>query len=91
MNDPVLQPKDVISIYKNTNSQFVDVYGCVNIPKHLTYKENMTLKDVMTDIQFMESDVTSQNDNSNESPVSYTESLQKGSVSVDGTYPPHED
>lgn len=88
MNDPVLQPKDVISIYKNTNSQFVDVYGCVNIPKHLTYKENMTLKDVMTDIQFMESDVTSQNDNSNESPVSYTESLQKGSVSVDGTYPP---
>ena len=36
MNDPVLKPKDIINVYKNTNSMFVDVYGCVNIPKHLT-------------------------------------------------------
>ncbi len=56
MNDPVLQPKDVISIYKSTNSEFVDVYGCINAPKHLTYVENMTLKDVLTGIQFIESD-----------------------------------
>ena len=27
VNDPLLQPKDIISIYKNTNTQFVDVYG----------------------------------------------------------------
>lgn len=85
MNDPILQPKDVISIYKNTNSQFVDVYGCVNIPKHLTYKDNMTLKDVMTDIQFMESDVSA------ERQVNATNTVQNGIVSIeeniDGGYP----
>ena len=62
MNDPVLQPKDVINVYKNTNSLFVDVYGCVNIPKHLTYISNMTLNDVMTDIQFLESDIKDTNE-----------------------------
>ena len=55
-SDPLLQPKDVISIYKKTNSDFVDIYGCINTPKHLTFVEGMTLKNVMTDIQFMESD-----------------------------------
>ena len=58
MNDPLLQPRDVITIYKNTNSAFVDVYGCINLPKHMPYISNMTLNDVMSDIQFMESDVT---------------------------------
>lgn len=58
MNDPVLQPRDVISIYKSTNSQFVDVYGCINNPKHLTYTAGMTLNDVMSDIKFLESEVT---------------------------------
>ena len=53
MNDPVLQPKDIINVYKNTNSLFVDVYGCINTPKHLTYTAGMTLNDVMTDIQFL--------------------------------------
>lgn len=75
MNDPILQPKDVITIYRNTNSQFVDIYGCINTPKHLTYKNNMTLKDVMTDIQFIESDVT------NETQVNYSETVQNGKVS----------
>ena len=58
MNDPVLQPRDVISIYKSTNSRFVDVYGCINTPKHLTYTSGMTLNDVMSDIKFLESQVT---------------------------------
>lgn len=57
MNDPVLYPRDVITIYKSTNSQFVDVFGCINIPKHLTYIKGMTLNDIMSDIKFMESDV----------------------------------
>ena len=34
-SDPQLMPKDVITIYKNTNSEFVDVYGCINKPKHI--------------------------------------------------------
>ena len=59
MNDPILQPRDVITIYKNTNSSFVDVYGCINTPKHIPYTSNMTLKDVLSDIQFMESEVSS--------------------------------
>lgn len=87
MNDPVLQPRDIISVYRNTNSQFVDVYGCVNLPKHLTYKNNMTLKDVMTDIQFLESDVTVQNkiQGNGESPVNYDQTTQKGEVCLNAT------
>ncbi len=59
MNDPILQPRDVITIYKNTNSSFVDVYGCINTPKHIPYTSNMTLKNILSDIQFMESEVSS--------------------------------
>lgn len=62
MNDPVLKPKDVISIYKSTNAQFVDVYGCINTPKHLTYINNMTLKDVISDLKFMETDAQDNED-----------------------------
>ena len=57
LNDPVLQPKDIISIYKNTNRDFVDVYGCINLPKHIPYKAGMKLSDVMSDIQFVESNI----------------------------------
>lgn len=57
VNDPVLQPKDIISIYKNTNTQFVDVYGCINLPKQLTYTQNMKLDAVLTDVQFIETTI----------------------------------
>ena len=78
MNDPVLQPRDIINVYKNTNSMFVDVYGCINMPKHLTYTANMTLNDVMTDIQFLESDVDNKDADSEakETEVAF----QKGEV-----------
>lgn len=81
MNDPVLQPRDIISVYKNTNSQFVDVYGCINMPKHLTYKPNMTLKDVLTDIQFIESDMAQ----NHESAVNYKHETQQGEVRLNAT------
>lgn len=81
MNDPVLQPRDIISVYKNTNSQFVDVYGCINMPKHLTYKPNMTLKDVLTDIQFIESDMAQ----NHESAVNYKHEPQQGEVRLNAT------
>ncbi len=90
MNDPVLQPKDIINIYKNTSSQFVDVYGCINMPKHLTYKNEMKLYDIMTDIQFLESDTesnitkatdeNSNNDENAEKPVSYNASVEEKDV-----------
>ena len=57
MNDPVLKPRDVITIYKSTNSSFVDIYGCINNPKHIPYVDGMTLKNVMSDIKFMESEL----------------------------------
>ena len=60
VNDPLLQPKDIINIYKNTNTTFVDVYGCINQPKQLTYTENMRLDTVLTDVQFIETTI---NDN----------------------------
>lgn len=81
MNDPVLQPRDIISVYRNTNSHFVDVYGCINMPKHLTYKPNMTLKDVLTDIQFIESDM----DQNHESAVNYKHEPQQGEVRLNAT------
>ena len=65
-SDPLLQPKDIINIYKKTNSDFVDIYGCINTPKHLTYIDGMTLKNVMTDIQFMESDNSKTDENKEE-------------------------
>ena len=57
MNDPLLQPRDVITIYKSTNSSFVDVYGCINTPKHMPYMSGMNLADVLSDLKFMESDI----------------------------------
>ena len=63
MNDPVLKARDVITVYKSTNSSFVDVYGCINNPKHIPYMNNMSLKDVLSDIKFMESDVKSEDNN----------------------------
>ena len=81
MNDPVLQPKDIINVYKNTNSLFVDVYGCINTPKHLTYTAGMTLNDVMTDIQFLESDVQKQDVETENKEQAETEvAYQKGAV-----------
>lgn len=85
MNDPVLKPKDVISIYKNTNSQFVDVYGCINKPKHLTYKSNMTLFDLMPEIQFLESYTDNNVAEENFSKNSDTNVAYKGSVEENQT------
>lgn len=83
MNDPVLKPKDIINIYKNTNSMFVDVYGCINTPKHLTYTSNMMLNDVMTDIQFLESDVdTKSQEDTKEPEISYKGSVEKNDVQL---------
>ncbi len=62
-NDPLLQPRDVINIYKNTNTEFVDVFGCISTPKHLTYTDDMRLDDVLTDIQFVDSNVEPDDDN----------------------------
>ncbi len=85
MNDPVLQARDVINVYKNTNSMFVDVYGCINLPKHLTYITGMTLNDVMTDIQFIESDVdTKTQEETKEPEVSYKGSVEKDDVQLAG-------
>lgn len=89
MNDPVLKPKDVISIYKNTNSQFVDVYGCINKPKHLTYKSNMTLFDLMPEIQFLESytdnNVAEENSSKNpETNVAYNGSVEENQTQLLG-------
>ena len=65
MNNPILQPRDVISIYKNTNSQFVDVYGAISMPKHIVYTEGMRLDDVLTEVQFVDSKISEQQNNNN--------------------------
>ena len=83
MNDPILQPRDIINVYKNTNSTFVDIYGCVNTPKHLTYTTNMVLNDVMTDIQFLESDIDIKDtEESKEQEVSYKGTVEDNNVQL---------
>lgn len=83
LTDPLLQPKDIISIYKNTNSDFVDIYGCINQPKHLAYIDGLTLDDVMTDIRFMETNVN--NENSEVQKVSYKKQSNNEVVLTAGT------
>jgi len=60
--NPELEPRDVISIYRNTASNFVDVYGCIETPKHMPYINGMTLKDVLADVNFVVSDVQNNGD-----------------------------
>ena len=72
-NDPLLKPRDIISIYKNTNSEFVDVYGCINNPKQLTYTKDMRLDAVLTDIQFVET--VEENNEQNVSNTTVTNNL----------------
>lgn len=88
--DPLLQPRDVITVYKNTNTGFIEVYGCINTPKHLVYKPDMTLKDIMTDLKFVESEYVnvSKDDNlsagdetlKNEFPVAYQIGVEENAV-----------
>ena len=89
MNDPLLAPRDVITVYKNTNSQFVDVYGCINTPKHLTYKKDMKLSDVMTDIQFLDSEI--KNDDKFIDGMQYSEAgelhLEAGTINLNQLIP----
>lgn len=54
-SNPILQPKDIITVYRGTNSEFIEVYGCIDKPKQIPYNEKLTLKDVMADIQFIKS------------------------------------
>ncbi len=83
ITDPLLQPRDVITIYKNTNSQFVDIYGCINQPKHLAYIDGLTLDDVMTDIRFMETNV--KRDVPEEEKVSYKKKSNNDVILTAGT------
>lgn len=54
-NNPLLQPKDKITVFNSTNGEFIQVYGCINKPKRVPFNENLTLKDLMTDLQFIKS------------------------------------
>ena len=60
-SNPNLQPKDIITVYKSTNSDFIEIYGCIDKPKQLPYNEKLTLKDVMADIQFISSSTSDSN------------------------------
>ncbi len=75
MNDPYLQPRDIVTIYKSTNSSFVDVYGCINKPKHMTYHPGMVLNDVIMDVKFLQSAIT---ENEKEVPVAQKTAVQDG-------------
>ena len=79
-NDPLLKPRDIISVYKNTNSEFVEIYGCIDNPKQLTYTKDMSLDMVLTDVQFIETI-----EDPNEHNVSNTKSSQNLTAAVKKT------
>lgn len=62
-NNPVLHQKDIITVFKSTTGNFVDVYGCINNPKRVPYNENLTLKDIMAGLQFVVSSNTDSGSN----------------------------
>ena len=84
VSNPILQPKDIITIYKNTNRSFIDVYGCINLPKHVPYTDSMKLADLMSDIQFMESNVDIQTADSQTDKGDKTSSENKQQTVKDG-------
>lgn len=87
LNDPELKPRDIINIYKNTNAQFVDVYGCIDTPKHITYKPGLTLSDILSDIQFVEYNIEEKetNEKAAEQPVSYEQAGENTTLTADIT------
>ena len=60
--DPTLQPGDVITVYKSTNIDTIDVFGSINCPKSIPYRDSLTLKDVIAGVEFMSAAVE-QNEN----------------------------
>lgn len=78
MNDPLLKPGDVITVHKSTNAGFVDVYGCIDTPRQITFKPGMTLNDVMTDVKFLESSPK----DANEMPAAYKGSVEKSRPAI---------
>lgn len=81
INDPELQPRDIINVYKNTNAEFVDVYGCIDTPKHITYKPNMTLGEILSDVQFVEYNIEEKD--SSEIPAAFEQTEEKPELSAD--------
>ncbi|MFA6989805.1 MAG: SLBB domain-containing protein [Candidatus Gastranaerophilaceae bacterium] len=51
--DPKLEPKDIIVVYKGTNVNYIEVYGCINNPKTVPYNDKLTMRDILANIQFM--------------------------------------
>ena len=39
-NNPSLEPRDVITVYKSTNTNFIEVYGCIDRPKQIPYSSS---------------------------------------------------
>ena len=70
-NNPSLEPRDVITVYKSTNTNFIEVYGCIDKPKQIPYTDTLTLKDVLADIQF----IVSANSDANIKDVNNNEEL----------------
>ena len=70
-NNPSLEPRDVITVYKSTNTNFIEVYGCIDRPKQIPYTDTLTLKDVLADIQF----IVSSNSDANIKDVNNNEEL----------------
>ena len=70
-NNPSLEPRDVITVYKSTNTNFIEVYGCIDRPKQIPYTDTLTLKDVLADIQF----IVSANSDANIKDVNNNEEL----------------
>lgn len=64
-NDPVLKPQDTITVYKSTNANFIEVYGCIDKPKQMPYNDKLTLKDVMADVHFIKASPKSETENVN--------------------------
>jgi protein involved in polysaccharide export with SLBB domain len=83
-NDPVLFPKDIVTVYKSTNADFIEVFGCIDNPKNIPYQEKLTLNNILAGVNFVASADTSNIENINNTETKPTEA---GVLNINRTTP----
>lgn len=83
-NDPALFPKDIVTVYKSTNADFIEVFGCIDNPKNIPYQGNLTLSNILAGINFVASSEKPNIENINNTE---TKPNEAGVVNINRTTP----
>jgi len=53
--DPKLSQGDDLIVFRSMNVNSIDVFGCIDEPKFIPYKDTLTLKDIIANVKFISS------------------------------------